>query len=48
MRAPVFAPMRGSSPAPSSAGNSSPVVALVQGFLKGWTVDGGLFGVDKK
>lgn len=32
----------------SSAGNSHPVAALVQGFLKGWTVDGGLLEVDKK
>lgn len=32
----------------SSAGNSHPVAALVQGFWKGWTVDGGLLEVDKK
>ena len=37
----------GSSREGSSAGNSHPDVALVQGFWKGWTVDGGLSGVDK-
>lgn len=41
-------PGRGSSPALCSAGNSSRIAALVSGFLKGWTVDGGLLGVDKK
>ena len=40
-------PRLGSSPHPPGAGNSSPDVALVQGFWKGWTVDGGLSGVDK-
>lgn len=45
---PTATPRRGSSPAPSRAGNSRPVVALVHGFLKGWTVDGGLFWVDEK
>ena len=41
-------PGRGSSLALCSAGNSSPIDARVHRVLKGWTVDGGLLGVDKK
>lgn len=55
MRVPRLWPVRntapdvsGSSREGASAGNSHPKVALVQGFWKGWTVDGGLLEVDKK
>lgn len=54
MRARRLWPMRntprgvsGSSREGCRTGNSHPDVALVQGFWKGWTVDGGLSGVDK-